>query len=119
MAFLTQLATMIANNPLLGGIFWNKGVEDYFTGANKKWSWLEDIIKFIDQAFVPIMIILGAVGGIWCIFLGVNLARAETADKADEAKKRLINVIIAVVATALLIFLFALFVSNIPIIFKA
>ncbi|MDR0850639.1 MAG: hypothetical protein LBN07_04150 [Christensenellaceae bacterium] len=113
MAFLTQLASLIINKSFLTGIFFNP--DNWPTG--EKWGWLGGVVEFIDSAFVPILIILGAVGGVWCIFLGVNLARAETADKADEAKKRLINVIIAVIASALLIFLLALFVANIPNIF--
>ena len=117
MAFLTQLASIIMNSPLLAGIFATDTTKEELKAA--KMEWLYPVIQFIDSAFIPILIILGAVGGVWCIFLGVNLARAETADKADEAKKRLINVIIAIIATALLIFLLALFVTKgVPAIFS-
>jgi heme/copper-type cytochrome/quinol oxidase subunit 2 len=57
------------------------------------------------------------VGGVWCIFLGVELARAETADKAQEAKKRLINVVIAIVAIMVLVFLLSFFISQVHNIF--
>ena len=126
MAFLTQIASFLMNNSFLAGLFYNPTDENSPwnpKNANHiaflaKYGWLEQILQFIDDAFIPIMIVVAAVGGIWCIFLGVNLARAESADKAQEAKKRLINVVIAIIASALLIFLLSLFVSQIPTIFK-
>lgn len=115
MTFLTQIASAFMNIFSLGGLFYNSG---QWATIDSKYKWLEGVVSFIDTAFVPLMIIIGAVGGVWCIFLGVNLARAETADKAAEAKKRLINVVIAIVASALLVFLLSLFVSQVPNIFK-
>lgn len=50
---------------------------------------------------------------IYAIVLGVKLARAESADARDEAKKRLINAIIALVVMIALILLLQLFVDNI------
>jgi len=120
MPFFTQLASFFLNNPLLGGLFIDTGkypTAEAFGQDFKGYQWLYPVLTFIDSAFVPIIIVVAAVGGIWCIFLGVNLARAESADKADEAKKRLINVVIALVASILLIFLLSLFVSQIPAIF--
>ncbi len=112
MSFLTSLATIFLNNPLFGALFFK---EDTWNKTNmSKFSWLKPIAKFLDDALIPVIIVVGALGAIWIIILGVNLARAETADKASEAKKRLINVVIALVAVLILIFLLAFFVTNAP-----
>ena len=76
-------------------------------------SWLYPIAKFLDDMFIPVIIIVAVAGGIWVVILGVNLARAESADKAQEAKKRLINVVVAIVAVIILVFLLAFVVSNV------
>lgn len=109
---LTKLAAMILNNPLLAGLFYKKDTWD--SKVESKFDWLEPIAKFLDQALIPVIIVVGALGAIWIIILGVNLARAETADKATEAKKRLINVVIALVAVLILVFLLSFFVTKAP-----
>ena len=116
MSFLTSLATIFLNNPLFGALFFDASVWE--EGGMSKFSWLKPIAQFLDDALIPVIIVVGALGAIWIIILGVNLARAETADKASEAKKRLINVVIALVAVLILIFLLAFFVTNAPTWFK-
>lgn len=106
---LTKLAALFLNLPGLGGLFYKD--TDW---TNTSFSWLKPIAKFLDDALIPVIIVVGALGAIWIIILGVNLARAESSDKAAEAKKRLINVIIALVSVILLIFLLALFTANAP-----
>ena len=106
---LTKLAALFLNLPGLGGLFYD---ENSFKGTS--FEWLQPIAKFLDGAIIPVIIVVGALGAIWIVILGVNLARAESSDKAAEAKKRLINVIIAIVSVILLIFLLALFVSKAP-----
>ncbi|GEM_PF-2977596 len=106
---LTKLAALFLNIPGLGGLFYK---EDQWKDSS--FSWLKPIAKFLDGALIPVVIIVGALGAIWIIILGVNLARAESSDKASEAKKRLINVVIAIVSVILLVFLLALFVSKAP-----
>lgn len=111
--FFTKLAMVILNNPLLAaGLFYDE--TKWETDGMKKFSWLKPIAEFLDDALIPVVIVVGALGAIWIIILGVNLARAETADKATEAKKRLINVVIALVAVLILIFLLAFFVAQAP-----
>ncbi len=112
MSFLTSLATIFLNNPLFAALFYSS--DTWSKDGMKKFSWLSPIAKFLDDALIPVIIVVGALGAIWIIILGVNLARAETADKASEAKKRLINVVIALVAVLILIFLLAFFVTNAP-----
>ena len=71
-----------------------------------------DIVDIVDSLLTPILIIGGSVGAIFVIILGVNFSKAESADKREEAKKRMINAIIGVVVTILLLILIKLFTSN-------
>lgn len=80
-------------------------------------KWLKPIATFLDGLIVPLTIIVAVAGGIWVIVLGVNLARAETADKAQEAKKRLINVAVAMVCVIIFMWLLTWFAANIGTIF--
>ena len=75
--------------------------------------WLENLLAAIEGIIGPILIVIGAVGIIYAIYLGVMLAKAENAEKREEAKKRIINVVIAIAITAVLIFLMYLFSNNI------
>ena len=79
----------------------------------KDWQFLNPIIEVLASALVPILIIVGTAGMIYAIVLGVKLARAETTDARDEAKKRLINAVIALVVMIALILLLQLFTDNI------
>ena len=96
------------NYNLLGAIF--SYVEDDFG----KFKWLYPIANFLTNLLVPMTIILAVAGAIWVIILGVRLARAESADKATEAKKALINVAVAIVAVIVFIWLLSWFVTKVP-----
>lgn len=102
---LSQVGMFLIN--MFGGIF-NPSADSF-----SNFAWLYPIAKFLDDVFIPIIIIVAVAGAIWVIVLGVNLARAESADKAQEAKKRLINVVVAIVAVIILVFLLAFFASNV------
>lgn len=71
------------------------------------------IANALNIALGPILILLGSAGAIYAIVLGVNLSRAESADKREEAKKRLINFVIGIVAAIILLVLLKLVVDNI------
>jgi len=95
---------------LLGGIFNPKEAE--FTG--KGMGWLFPIARFLDNLLVPFMIIVLIAGAAWVIVLGVGLARAEDTGKAQEAKKKLINVAVALISVIILVFLLTFLASKIP-----
>ena len=94
----------------LAGIFNIK--EEAFT--NNGFAWLLPIAKFLNNALVPIIIIVAILGAIWIIWLGVQLAKAEDSSKAAEQKKRLINVVIALIAVIVFIFLMTFVASSLP-----
>ena len=97
---------------LLGGIFDSVVQKPPFTDA--QWKWLGSIVKFMGDAIIPITIVILAVGVAWCIWLGIQLARAESADKAGEVKKRLINVAIAFVVTLIAIWIITMLMAYLP-----
>lgn len=76
-------------------------------------GWLDSLVSVLEKIIGPLLIVIGAVGMIYAIYLGVMLAKAENAEKREEAKKRIINVIVAIVITAALIFLMYLITANI------
>ena len=96
---------------MLGGIF-NINETDFGS-----FSWLYPIATFLESLLVPVTIILAVAGAVWVIVLGVQLARAESADKAQEAKKRLINVAVAIVAVIVFIWVLSFFVTKVPSLF--
>lgn len=83
------------------------------------WEWVENIVNAIDTLLWPLLIIVGAAGTIYAVIIGVNMARADSAEKREESKKRLINVIVGIAITIALILFFKLFISTIlPAFFK-
>lgn len=87
---------------LLGGWssdFWTQeGLEQY--------DWLPKLFGVLYPLLYAIMAVAAAAGAVYAIVLGINLARADDQSKRDEAKKRLITVIIAVAVTILLVVFF-------------
>ncbi len=77
----------------------------------------EEIFKYAAIILVPVMIIVAAGGIFYSIYLGVNLARADSADKRTEAKARMINAIIGFVCIFVLVLLMWLFCKYAPDIF--
>lgn len=64
------------------------------------------VVSTVKSILVPVLSILGAAGIIWAIVLGVNMARADSAEKREEAKKRLISLIVGIVIMVILIIFF-------------
>ena len=84
-------------------------------GTNAEWyiKIVQPILKLLDDLLVPLLIVLGSAGMIYAIVLGVNFAKAETSDKREEAKKRMINFIIGFVVTIVLLIVLKLIVNNV------
>lgn len=89
----------------------DSGVVDINNGA---WSWVGDIIDAVNKLLYPILILVGTAGVIYAVYLGVNLARADSADKQKEAKQRMINALIGLVSIIALILLLKLFCQMLP-----
>lgn len=75
-------------------------------------DWMKSIAKFLDSIIVPVTIIVAILGAVWIIWLGVQLAKAEDSGKQADAKKKLVNVAIAIVSVIILIWLLTWFAAS-------
>jgi heme O synthase-like polyprenyltransferase len=66
-------------------------------GANPFETMTNPIINLLNMALPPALMLVGALGAIYCIFLGVKLAKAEEPQEREKAKSSLKNAIIGFV----------------------
>ena len=110
--FLLQIAQrvmgLVSGVSMLGDDFasGDEGLNDFYASVFKP------VVDILDAMLVPILILIGTAGSIYAIILGVNFSKAESSDKREEAKKRMINAIIGLVVTILLLILLKLFTAN-------
>lgn len=74
---------------------------------------LDPVFGVLGWLLPVIMILLGLAGTVYAIVLGVNYAKAESADQKDAAKKRLINTVIGIVIIILALLLVFIFIKNV------
>jgi heme O synthase-like polyprenyltransferase len=55
------------------------------------------VIDLLKMALTPALLVVGALGAIYCIFLGVKLAKAEEPQEREKAKSSLKNAIVGFV----------------------
>ena len=113
MNMLFSLASSIMNfmGSPAGQLAAGTGYEQYKDDA--KWGWVYTLCNALESLLTPILIIVATAGLIYAVVLGVNLARADSADKQQEAKKRMIYAIVGLVSIVVLILLLKLFVANV------
>lgn len=95
-----QLANLIIKFSSLAKKSWRDYQED------STWGWVYTIVNTVYTILGPIIAVVAAAGVIWAIVLGINMARADSQDKRDEAKKRLISLIVGIAIMFLLIVFF-------------
>lgn len=103
--FLTKMATYLMGFSGLLADDWKDRLE------GTQWEWVINIVSAIDTLLYPLLIVVGAAGTIYAVVIGVNMARADSTEKREEAKKRLINVIVGLAIIIALILFFKLFIS--------
>lgn len=69
-------------------------------------SWVDTLTKAMTNVLVPILTLVAFAGLIYAIVVGVKFAKADDKSQRDEAKQKLITVIVGIVVTAVLIALF-------------
>jgi len=69
-------------------------------------SWVGRVMSAVDKILVPVLIIACSVGMIWAIVVGIKMMKADDKSARDEAKQKLISVIIGIVVTLVLVALF-------------
>lgn len=80
-------------------------------GYNETW-WcrtLAPIAELVGEILVPLLIVIGAAGSLYAIVLGVQYSKAESSEKREEAKKRLINALIGIIVLIILFVVLILF----------
>ena len=83
-------------------------------GVSERFQWIYKVRDVINEVKWPLIIIIAAAGSIYAIVLGVQMARADSTEKREEAKKRVINVLIGVAIAVGLTLLLSLLVSALP-----
>lgn len=61
------------------------------------------VVELLNSLMAPLLAIVVAVGGLYCILLGVNFAKAEEPQDREKAKSHLKNAIIGFVLIFVLI----------------
>ena len=69
-------------------------------------GWLETLLNAVTNVITPILIVVATVGIVYAIWVGVKFVKAEDKTQRDEAKHKLISVIVGIVVTGLLVALF-------------
>ena len=69
-------------------------------------SWLDTLIGAVYNIINPILIVVAVAGIIYSIVVGVKFVKADSKEEREEAKQKLITVIIGIVVTFVLIALF-------------
>lgn len=80
---------------------------------NKDFGWVKTLNATLRTILVPILSVVAAAGAIYAVVIAVQMAKADSGEKREEAKKRLISVIVAVVVLAVLILFFLVFMPMI------
>lgn len=76
-------------------------------------AWIPDLLGALEIVLWVLLAIVGAAGGIYALYVGIKMARADSAEARDENKKRLINIIISIVVVVVLILFFNTFLPMI------
>lgn len=79
----------------------------------KDFNWVKSLNNTLRTILVPILSVVAAAGAIYAVVIAIQMAKADSGEKREEAKKRLISVIVAVVVLAVLILFFLVFMPMI------
>ena len=69
-------------------------------------GWLDTLLNAVTGIVNPVLVVAATAGILYAIVVGVKFVKAEDKSARDEAKQKLITVIIGVVVTIVLIILF-------------
>lgn len=69
-------------------------------------TWVGTLVNALQSVINPILILVATAGIIYAIVVGIKFVKADDKSQRDEAKAKLISVIIGIAVTAALIALF-------------
>ena len=76
-------------------------------------DWLDPIVNALISIINPVLIVLAVAGILYAIVVGIKFMKAEDKSARDEAKQKLITVIVGIVVVIVLIALFYFLAFNI------
>ena len=76
-------------------------------------GWLDTLVAAVMNIINPILILVAVAGIVYSIVVGVRFVKADSKDEREEAKQKLITVIIGIVVTIILIAVFYFLAFNI------
>ena len=82
----------------------------------EKWGWVKTLNTTLKNILGPILAVVAAAGAIYAVVIAIQMAKADSGEKREEAKKRLISGVVAVVVLVVLVLFFMVFM---PMILKA
>lgn len=82
-------------------------------------KWVQEFVKIIFQILTWAGVLVAAAGTVYAIILGINMARADSAEKREEAKQRILYTIIGIIICVVLIIVFIIVSRNIETWLKA
>lgn len=101
-------------NSLMGIASGWQGIFDKLVAAGQtQWGWVQNLMSVLSTVLWVLLALVGAAGGIYALYIGIKMARAESAEQRDENKKRLINIVVSIVVVIVLILFFNTFLPMI------
>lgn len=104
--FLAKLDMFLANFGMLLTGDANKPAETVKQDPYRIPPWLDTIISAVNKVIGPILIVVATAGVLYAIVVGVKFVKADSKDEREEAKQKLISVIVGIVVTLVLIVAF-------------
>ena len=68
--------------------------------------WLDNLLTAVTNVIGPILVLVATAGIIYAVVVGIKFVKADEKNEREEAKAKLISVIVGIVVTGLLIALF-------------
>ncbi len=100
-------------NAMLGKLDGISGWPDIVDKAGTQFGWVSSLLNVLSTVLWVLLAIVGAAGGIYALYVGIKMARADSAEARDENKKRLINIVVSIVVVIVLILFFNIFLPMI------
>lgn len=75
----------------------------FLTQVNPFSTMIKPIVDLLNMVIAPALLLVGSIGSIYCILLGVKLAKADEPQERDKAKHALKNAIVGFLLIFILI----------------
>lgn len=97
------LNSLMVNGTKFLGAMWGESVEEKWATVPSNLKFLKSVCENIYNILWPVLVIVSTVGCIWAIWLGIKMAKADEASKREEARKNVINTVVAMAVVIILI----------------